>query len=188
MHAELASALSQHDAATERWLDEIRQLVPTQANWRSAPEAWSIAQCLEHVTTVSAQVLPAIAAASADARARGLTSPGPFRYDPVARWFLASQSPTAARRMRAPAVYRPSASELEIGRLEERFLEVQDGLRAAIVAADGLDLARVRAPSPALRLLRLPLGIWLQALPAHTLRHLEQARRVSEDARFPTGD
>ncbi len=185
MQAELTSALDRHDAVTDRWLDEIRGLTPAQVNWRSAPETWSIAQCLEHVTTVSAQVLPALAAASAGARARGLTSQCPFRYGPLARWFLAGQSPSPARRMRTPAAYRPSDSELEIDALEERFLEVQDGLRTTIVAADGLDLGRVRVPSPALRLLRLPLGIWLQALPAHTDRHLEQARRVRADGRFP---
>ena len=47
-----------------------------------------------------------------------------------------------------------------------------------IGAADGVDLARERVPSPALRLLRFPVGIWLMAMPLHTLRHLEQAQRV----------
>ena len=54
-------------------------------------------------------------------------------------------------------------------------------------AADGVDLARVRVPSPALALLRLPIGIWFLALPQHALRHLAQGRRVREDARFPRG-
>jgi hypothetical protein len=44
--------------------------------------------------------------------------------------------------------------------------------------ANAPELARVRVPSPALELLRLPVGIWLHALPQHTLRHLAQARRV----------
>ena len=54
-----------------------------------------------------------------------------------------------------------------------------------VAAVDGVDLARVRVPSLALALLRLPLGVWFLVLPQHTLRHLARARHVRDDARFP---
>ena len=121
MQQDLATALADHAAGTDAWRALMRAhqraLSAGQANWRPAPQRWSIAQCLDHVRIVTEAV--------------------------------------------------------------------QARLRAVIEAADGVDLARVRVPSPALALLRLPVGIWLQALPQHTLRHLAQARRVRGDESYP---
>jgi hypothetical protein len=44
--------------------------------------------------------------------------------------------------------------------------------------AEGLDLARIRTISPVNRLIRLPLGAYLQFILAHDRRHLWQARQV----------
>jgi hypothetical protein len=51
--------------------------------------------------------------------------------------------------------------------------------------AEGLDLARVKVPTPISRLLKLSLGMTLAQAAAHERRHLEQARRVRENPRFP---
>ena len=54
-----------------------------------------------------------------------------------------------------------------------------------IERAEGLDVSRMRMPSPFLKLMRLPLGAFLEALAGHELRHLKQARRVTADPGFP---
>ena len=118
-------------------------------------------------------------------RTEGAAAPGPFRYGWLGRWFLAVQAPGRGRGARTPGIYVPSASDVDAAVAWARFETVQVRFGAVIEAADGGDLARVRVPSPALALLRLPVGIWRLALPLHTLRHLAQARRVRDDARFP---
>lgn len=185
MHPDLSTAFADHAAGTDGWRALLRELSAEQANWRPAPQRWSIAQCLDHVRIVTEAVLPGLEAAVADARARGATAPGPYRYGWLGRWFLAAQAPGRGRGVRTPVIYEPSASAVDAGAAWARFEAVQARFCAVIEAADGVDLARVRVPSPALALLRLPVGIWLQALPQHTLRHLAQARRVRDDERFP---
>lgn len=185
MHPELVTARADHEAATEGWRALVRAMSDEQANWRPGPERWSVAQCLDHVCIVTGAVMPGLEAIVEDARARGLTAPGPFRYGWIGRWFLAAQPSDAGRRTRTPGTYRPSASSIDLAAVTARFESVQARFGRVVAAADGLDLARLRVPSPALALLRFPVGIWFRALPQHTLRHLAQAWRVREDARFP---
>ena len=185
MQPDLATALADHAAATDGWRALARELAAEQANWRPASQRWSIAQCLDHVRIVTEAVLPGLEAAVADARARGATAPGPYRYGWLGRWFLAVQAPGRGRGARTPGVYSPSTTAVDAAVAWARFEAVQARFGAVIEAADGVDLARVRVASPALALLQLPVGIWLQALPQHTLRHLVQARRVRDEPRFP---
>ncbi len=185
MHEDLATAHSDHERATERWLALVEGASPEQCGWRPAPERWSVAQCLDHVTITTGALLPGIERAIDTAHERGVRGAGPFRYGPLGRWFLAAQAPGSDARVRTPGRYRPAADHVDMASLVARFLATQHAFGAAIASADGLHLARVRVASPAFALLRLALGIWLRAMPAHTLRHLAQAERVRADARFP---
>jgi hypothetical protein len=144
-----------------------------------------VAQCLDHLASTTGQLVPAVTAAVARARSSGLTSPGPFRYGFLGRFFLRSLASTGTRPVAAPRLYRPSASDLDLAAVKERFLAAQRAFEAAVESADGLDLSRVRVSSPAMPLLRLQLGIWFLSTAAHTLRHLGQAQRVLSDPRFP---
>jgi hypothetical protein len=58
------------------------------------------------------------------------------------------------------------------------FLHVQDRFLIQIERADGLDLRRVKVPTPITKLLKMSLGSTLAQVAAHERRHLEQARRV----------
>jgi hypothetical protein len=125
-------------------------------------------------------VLPALDAALARAHDQGVTGAGPFRYGPIGRWFLSAQAPGAGGRVRTPGRYAPTRSDIDLAVAIERFEAVQAAFSATLEAADGIDLARVRVPSPASALLRFQAGIWLRSLPVHTLRHLAQAQRVRD--------
>jgi hypothetical protein len=52
-----------------------------------------------------------------------------------------------------------------------------------IERADGLDLRRVKVPTPIVRLLKMSLGSTLAQAAAHERRHLAQAWRVREKLR-----
>ncbi len=186
MHPELATARTDHEAATDGWRMLVHDLSDQQANWCPAPKRWSVAQCLDHVRIVTEAVLPGLQTVIADAQARGATATGPFRYGWLGRWFLSAQGPGRGRGTRTPSVYRPSASDLDLAAVVARFESVQASFGQVVQSADGLDLASLRVPSPALALLRFPVGIWLRALPQHTLRHLAQAQRVREHEGFPS--
>jgi hypothetical protein len=67
------------------------------------------------------------------------------------------------------------------------FRALTDGFLAVLARAEreGLDLSKVRIASPFLRLLRLPVGAFLEALAGHAQRHLDQARWVTAHPGFP---
>ena len=63
-------------------------------------------------------------------------------------------------------------------RLAAPSVEAGDQLAERVRRADGLDLTGNRTVSPVTRLLRMPLGAYLQFVIAHDRRHLWQARQV----------
>lgn len=185
MQPDLQKTLTELDAATDGWLSLTRGLSDGQANWRPAPDRWSIAQCMDHLNVTTGRLLARVDPAVARARTTSVHSAGPFSYGVVSRWFLRALAPEGAKPLPAPPAYRPSASALDIDAVSARFEQVARAFRRAVVAADGLDLARIRIGSPAMPVFRLPLGIWFLSTSSHMLRHLNQARRVRTDERFP---
>lgn len=176
----LKTAWEDHRSAASGWRELVVGLTGAQANWRPEPGRWSVAQCLDHVRIVTEEVLPGLEGAIAEAREEGKMATGPFRYGLIGRWFLAGQDPRRRRRIRTLRLYEPGRSEIELAAAVGRFEAVQSAFADVLTSADGTDLGRVTVPSPAQPLLRLPVGIWLQALPRHTLRHLRQAQEIAE--------
>ncbi|MEX2502207.1 MAG: DinB family protein [Trueperaceae bacterium] len=185
MTSDLRIARDEHAKATEGWRELACGLSPAQGSWRPAPDRWSLAQGLDHVGIVNGAVAAKLAKAVDDARSRGLVAPGPFRYGPIGRWYLAAVGPQGGWSVRAPGPFRPADAELGLAEAMDRFEAAQEGFDRVLDGAEGIHLSRVRVSLPALPWLRLQLGIWLLALPQHTLRHLEQARRVRDDPGFP---
>jgi hypothetical protein len=182
---DVADALAQSDDAIRDWLALTEPLTNVQANWRPAPEKWSVAQCMDHVNNATGLLLPRLNHAIEHARRKGITSSGPFHYGFLGRHFLKSLAPVGAKPLNAPKKFVPSESSLDIATVRGSFAAIHKGFRDAVVASAGIDLARVRVTSPALFILRLQLGIWLLATASHVERHLHQAERVRSDERFP---
>jgi hypothetical protein len=179
----------------EIYLEEIRyvrqdvaalvaNLTDAQFIWRPAPDRWSIGECFEHLNLTAAAFLPAIDAATADARARNLRSDGPFVYPLLDRLFVASNEPPPRRRVRTFKPYRP-APQLTRDAVMGTFSDWQERLAERIRAADGVDLRRARRRSPILPLVRWSLGTMFAGVLAHERRHIWQARQVRNDRGFP---
>ena len=188
MHSDIESTLADTRSATSQWLALVDGLSDTQANWRPAPDRWSIAQCMDHLNLTTGLLIAPLTAAIITARSKGALASGPFRYGFIARWFLKALAPRGSKPVPAPKLYRPSSSLLECTSVVSRFREVQKSCIAVAESADGLDLARIRIASPALALMRFPLGIWLLATASHMLRHLNQAKDVRAHAQFPPNE
>jgi hypothetical protein len=179
----------------ENYLDQllsIRQEVPgivanlsdDRFNWRPSPERWSIAQCLGHLNLTAARFVPAIDAAIADARAKGLLSPGPFSYPLLERRFVRLQEPPPKMRGRAFKRFVPPA-DLPMRDAVAQFLDWQEQIGERLRRADGVDLRRAKHKSPVLPLLTWRLGTMFAMILAHERRHLWQAKQVRVDPGFP---
>lgn len=157
-----------------------------QFNWRPSPGKWSIAECLEHLTVTASQVCAKSRAAIARGRERGLTANGPFRYGWFSRWFEASMEPPPRRRMPTAKVFEPTlGSDYRIEDVMQRFEAAGAEYEGCLRAARGLDLQRIKVPSPVSRLIRFPLGGYFRGQTAHERRHLWQAEQVMKAPGFP---
>ena len=154
-------------------------LTEAQFNWRPGPDQWSIEECLSHLTMVGEVEVGAIEIAIDQARQRGMTGGGNFEYPAWERYILRETEPPARHSMSAPKRFVPLHGQPITGILPT-FLHVQRKFGIQITRADGLDLRRVKVPTPVTRLLKLSLGVTLAQAAAHERRHIAQARRVRQ--------
>jgi hypothetical protein len=155
-----------------------------QFDWRPAPDAWSIADCFDHLNATARTYLPILDEGIGSAIRRGLYGAGPFRYNWIGRLVVRFVQPPPLIRVKAstPFLPAPNRPRSEITAAMRAYqVQFVDRLRQA----NGLDLARAYVASPVSPWLRLPLGSGFALMVAHERRHLWQAARVTEKPGFP---
>jgi hypothetical protein len=162
----------------------VAHLRDDQFNWRPAPDAWSIAECLDHLNVTARSYLPKLDEAIGAAIRRGQYGEGPFSYSWLGRFVVWMSEPPPRVRLKTPRQFRPPANRSRREVMAAfRAYQVQfvDRLRQA----NGLDLARARVSSPVAAWLPLPLGSGFALMAAHERRHLWQARAITGMKGFP---
>jgi hypothetical protein len=158
-------------------------LSDTQFNWRPSPKQWSISECLAHLNVTAGIDLPVLAKEVERGRAAGMTGHGPFQHGFFSRWFVGFMDAPPKFRVKAPKIYLPPVGHLKDKVLPE-FLAVHQQMLELIAKANGLDLARIKVPSPA-GPFKMSLGQRLALVAAHERRHLWQAWQVRKHRDFP---
>jgi hypothetical protein len=159
-------------------------LTEAQFAWKPAPDAWSIGECLSHLNATARECLPKLDEGISAAVRAGLHGDGPFRYGWMDRFFLRASEPESRWQVGSPLAFMPAEGESRTDVLAA-FRECQDQLIDRVRRANGLDLARARVASPAVRWRRFSLGAALAVIAAHERRHLWQAFRVAALPGFP---
>jgi len=175
-------AQAQLNAAEARTV--VDGLNETQLNWKPGPERWSIAQCLEHLTATSCGFNPYFDEALARGRQRFAASSAPA-YQPtfMGRWLIKHVEPESPRKLRAPRIFKPSASNVQDAL--DNFLAQQRIFLKFVGQTSGIDYNRTRLRSPVTALVRYSLADAYVITVSHEQRHLQQARRVRETSGFP---
>ena len=157
-------------------------LTDEQFTWRPGVDAWSIAECIDHLNATARVYLTALDEGISDAIRRGVYGEGPYKYNWLGR--LSVQFSDTRLRLKAPDDVKPGAGRTRREILAAfRAYQVQyvDRLRQA----NGIDLARASVRMPASSWIRIPLGSGFAVMIAHARRHLMQARRVIDAENFP---
>ena len=177
----LAFELSGNDQTAQAL---VAGLNAEQLNWQPMPGSWSVGQCLEHLCITNEAYLPAISAAleaKPDSPVEQIT-PGW-----LGGWFLRNfvePSPNSMR-VRAPSKIKPG-SRVDLPVID-RFLSDNKLCRELIVRARAKDVNRIRFWNPFVPGLRFTVGTGLEIIVSHEQRHLLQAERVRDSAKFPRG-
>jgi hypothetical protein len=181
---DLVDYRQQIEAVTEDARDLLAGLSENEVNWRPTPAHWSIAECLDHLTVTNRELMKQIEAAISDARARGLTSRGPFRHGIIGNMLVRSLEPPAKMKFKAPKIFKPRPDQ-SLETVARDFFAVQEELLRLIEQANGLNLARIKVTSPVTKLIKLSLGQAFGLIATHARRHLWQARQVKGNETFP---
>lgn len=162
----------------------VKGLSDRQLQWCPKAGAWSIVQCLAHLSSIDGQELPQLFREITAGRKNGIVAAGPFLWNWFERWFISTVDPPFKLKVPAPKKYRPAT----IFNARETILEfqrVQHDLAYLVAEADGLDLKEIKVVSPVAKWIRMSIGARLDLIAAHDRRHLWQARRVVAHPNFP---
>jgi uncharacterized damage-inducible protein DinB len=157
----------------ENLLRTARNLSPTQLQHKPAPDRWSVAECLEHITATEGFILGKINKTllqAADGSTSGMGDDG-----------MVKMVVDRSTRVKGPEIFMPT------GRwAHERLLGEFKSARqrtAEFVAATNVPLRQRTFPHPMLG--ALDCYQWLLLIGAHGERHRAQAEEVIADPGFP---
>lgn len=191
--ADFDAALDGYAAALRSSRDRAHALADGLAddrfNWKPAPDAWSVGECLVHLNVIAAAYEPYF-----DEDLRGAPPrpdrPAPLRYGLLGGLFVRAVRP-GSRPMKTFRPMKPppavgTRSALDRGRVLADVDRHTDALLAVVERARRVDAGRVRVREPYAPFVRLPLVAFLDGLGQHALRHVGQAERVVAHPAFPT--
>ena len=174
MHPHLASVLTALDDSRQSLEHAAHDIDPEKRATRPAPERWSLAELLEHLSLAEASFTAWIASGIDKAREGGLGQEAAER----------SPLPEAVRTRLADRVNRRTApervqpkGEMSADEAWRAVVEVERRLKEVLVSADGLALNEVIVEHPSLG----PFNIyqWVELMAAHRRRHVEQVREIA---------
>lgn len=182
---ELDDLLAEIERQEHEVADLFQEVSAEAAVWSPDSDRWSMTGHLAHLCVVAEAYLGAIESAVEQAReAGGAESEGPYRHPWLSRRFARMMEPPPTLRVRTFGTMVPGADVAPEDAME-RFRGLLRRLAAAVESARGLDLGKVRVPSPIFRLLRFSLGAAFEIVLAHDRRHVWLMREVMESEGFP---
>jgi hypothetical protein len=178
--ARIAKELSEIETGLDRLLEGLGE---REFATPPAPGLWSASQCIEHLDLTGRALLPLWGAAISDGWSRAMFGDGPFRYNPLLRLWLRATEPPYRMKGRTTAPFYP-ADPRPMREVVESFLAMHRETLRYVESSVGLDLARVKVPSPFISRLQYPLGFSFEMLAAHERRHLWQAEQARKALGF----
>ncbi|MFN7948219.1 MAG: DinB family protein [Blastocatellia bacterium] len=155
-----------------------------QLNWQPGAEAWSVAQCLEHLLTANRRMLQPIDEALAGTKRTRFFERLPVLPGLCGRYMIKVVSPGFKQKLKAPTTARPATSAID-AQIVSRFVTHQREIAERIKSLERLNAAQIVMTSPFLSFITYSLLDGCRLIVAHERRHLAQAQRVIEAPGFP---
>ena len=172
-----------HDIAREAE-DTFGRLDARQLNWRPDETRWGVAQCFDHLLSANRLMLQAARAALDHAQPRTIWQRLPVLPGLFGRLMIRSLTPTATRKLPAPAAARPIFTEIPAD-VVHRFADQQREAAAWMDRLDAAEVERTIMASPFIRVITYSVLDACRLMAAHDRRHMQQAQRVMSMPEFP---
>lgn len=152
-------------------------LSPEELNWKPQPDAWSIAQNLDHIMVVNESYYPTFEAV----KTGRFKAPWLARIGFIVSWFgklvLDATHPDRRKKMKTFPLWEPHKSQISADILE-KFEQHQQVLGQKMEELKAWVEQGTVISSPANKNVVYQLDTAFDIMIAHELRHLEQAKEV----------
>jgi len=155
-----------------------------QINWKPDAESWSVGQCFDHLIKINTAYFPEFETIIKGERKQTFWE----KYSPLSGIFgsllYKSLSPQAARKLKAPRVVQPSASDIAPTIIED-FVRHQTEVIDKIRQTEKLNPKKIILTSPFAKFVTYSLFDGFRIIATHERRHFAQAERVTQAENFP---
>ena len=169
----------------QKAVSEWQMLPSEQWAFQPAPNAWSAAQCLEHLNIYGRHYLPDIEKAIQTGKSQGSTPARVFRSGWLGAYFTRLMQPrpdgSLPGKMNAPKNAIPAPQPDARAMLAE-FIDQQETMLRLLRLAEAVNLNTLRVPISLTPWIRLKLGDTFGFVIAHMERHVLQAERAIQQA------
>lgn len=160
----------------------VRAAGPDLCCKRPAPEAWSAAECIQHLSLSADAYFPVWQQVIAAAGPRKAEMNAPYRIDFWGRLLCWILEPPARIRSKTPAPFEPVECS-RIDQVVDEFLDRQERIVAALRRCRGRAIDEVKMASPVDSRVRYSVWSSFVVNAAHQRRHLWQAEQAIARAR-----
>ena len=182
----LPTSITDFEIMARDHAEEVRatygELTAQELNWKPDANAWSIAQCLDHLLTANATYFPTFEAVVHGRKTTTFWERLPGLPSLWGKMLVKSVAPESARKLKAPQIFQPASSDISTD-IVPRFGEQQDRLLHYLQATGGMDLDGIIITSPVAKFITYSLRDTFRILFLHERRHLNQAQRVLKASR-----
>ena len=142
-------------------------------------------ECIEHLNVTALTYFERLEPARRRGRECGLLADTFSERRTLLGQYILKALRRPALRLKAPRVFRPARADLDFGDVCDRFRGAQRTFGELLERASGLDLGRIKLPTPVSRFIRLTAAEAFEIHALHEERHLRQAEAVVASPGFP---
>lgn len=183
LKADLPSLITAANNTANETKNAFGHLTSAQLNWKPSAERWSVAQCFDHLLASNNGYFPIIDSVLAGQKQTFWQSM-PVLPGVMGRLLIKSLDPVKGRKLKAPKNFQPAQSDISSSVIDD-FVAQQSKIVEKMKATEPLDLERIIISSPVTSVVTYSLMDAYRVIVVHEARHLQQARRVTEESGFP---
>ena len=181
--SDLASLIKAADDIAADAKATFGPLSPAQLNWKPSADRWSVGQCFDHLQTSNEGYFPIIDDVLGGKK-QTFWERMPFLPGLSARMLLKFLDPASTRKVKAPARFEPTQSDVSDSIIDE-FVTHQAKLIDKMRSTEQLLIDKIVITSPVSGAITYSLLNAYRIIIVHELRHFQQAKRVTEEPAFP---
>jgi hypothetical protein len=158
-------------------------LSESQIYWKPSEEKWSIGECIDHLVVTHKLYNSKIKDLQPLIENSGRSS-FKFKHSFSGRMILKYVDPNSTIRIKTFKIFKPSKRQKQTN-IVRFFCEEVEAMISFAGKLQGVDLTKLKIRSPLTRLLKMNVGDVLLINLYHDKRHLNQAKKILDETKFP---